>query len=69
MSQIKMNSEDIADIKNALTIIQLNIDLIGHPQEAFHILRGRITEQVTRIDGLLPQVKFERKEENCETEH
>jgi len=50
-----MDSEDIAEIKNALGIIQGNAELIGEPTTPFHILRIRLIEQIKRIDKLLPQ--------------
>ncbi len=61
MSIIKMDSEAIAEIKNALTIIQRNAETIGLPGPPFHILRYQITEQVERIGHLLPKVSFEGK--------
>ena len=55
---IKLDSEVIAEIRNALQVIQGNAELI--------IMRGIIDNrpdiiihQVKRIDKLLPQVKFE----------
>ena len=54
MSIIKMDSEDIATIKNALCVIQLNADM-GYNKER------EIQKQVKRINGLLPKVKFEGK--------
>ena len=59
MSNVTIDSEKIAEVRNALQVIQLNADLIGHPQQAFHVLRSQITIQVKRIDKLLPVVKFE----------
>ncbi len=49
MSQIKMDSEDIAKIRNALTIVQLSI-----------VSTEKLTiDAIKRIDRLLPQIKFE----------
>ena len=60
MSIIKMNSEDIATIKNALCIIQGNAELInGYTEDEKR--PNRIIEQVKRIDKLLPKVSFEGK--------
>ena len=57
MSQIKIDSEDIATIRDALQIIQGNADfLVGEP---YVNEPQRIIEQVKRIDKLLPVVKFE----------
>ena len=55
MSQIKIDSEDIAEIKNALQIILLNATLIT-PQA---MRTETILEQTRRIDNLLPVVNFE----------
>ena len=55
MSIVKMDSKVIAEIKNALTIIQGNAEIIGQPNMPFHVLREQITEQVERIDRLLPK--------------
>ena len=60
MSQIRMDSEDIAEIRNVLQVIQGNAQIIGEPHTPFHLLRDQITEQVKRIDGLLPDVKKDR---------
>jgi len=60
MSQIKMDSEDIAEIKNALTVITLSTETIDYhyPAKAENNL-VTIREQVKRIDKLLPKVAFE----------
>ena len=54
MSQIKMDSEDIATIKNALQVIRWKAELM--PASTF---MQEIIKQVKRIDKLLPDVKFE----------
>jgi len=60
VSQIKMDSEDIAEIRNALTIINLVTGTIDYhyPLKAENNL-ATVREQVKRIDKLLPDVKFE----------
>ncbi len=60
MSQIKIDSEDIAEIKNALTVISLSAETVDYhyPAKAEDNL-VTIREQVKRIDKLLPKVKFE----------
>jgi len=63
MSQVKIDSEDIAEIKNALTAISLvaqGIDY-SYPYKAGEKLKI-ISEQVKRIDKLLPKVAWEGKE-------
>lgn len=58
MSQIKMDSEDIAEIKNALCIIQGNAELMrGYTKDEDR--PEEIIKQVKRIDKLLPKVAFE----------
>ncbi len=52
MSQIKIDSEDIAEIRNALQIILSNA-------EFGKVNVRRIVVEVRRIDKLLPDVKFE----------
>ena len=59
MSIIKMDSEDIAEIKNALYIIQGNAEFLFN--EPYINEPQRIIEQVKRIDRLLPKVSFEEK--------
>lgn len=57
---IAMSPETIAEIRNALQVIQLNAEVI--PYDSFREVDNKtreIIEQVKRIDGLLPQVKFE----------
>ncbi len=61
MSQIKIDSEDIAEIRNALQVIQGNAEFLCR---RFNYLKEdsspkNIIKQVIRIDKLLPQVKFE----------
>ena len=56
MSQIKMDSEDIAEIRNALQVIQGYTELI----RGYTVGENRpkkIMEQVERIYELLPDVK------------
>ena len=60
MSQVKMDSEDIAEIRNALQVIQLqaealHLDLCGNALYKLDLL----INQVKRIDKLLPVVNFE----------
>jgi len=57
MSQIKMDNEDIATIRNALCIIQGNAEFLI--DELYVNEPQRIIEQVKRIDNLLPKVAFE----------
>jgi len=57
---VKIDSEVIAVIRNALQIIMSNAELI--PSSKFvsrHKMMMDIVEQVKRIDSLLPPVKFE----------
>ena len=54
MSQIRMDSEDTAEIRDALQAIQWKAESI--PASTF---MQEIITQVKRIGGLLPQVKFE----------
>ncbi len=58
MSQIKIDSEDIATIRNALTIINLVAGTVNYhyPIKAESNL-ATVREQVKRIDKLLPDVK------------
>ena len=58
MSIIKMDSEVIAEIKNALTVIQLNAQAGVSRIKVSELMKG-IVEQVKRIDRLLPKIKFE----------
>ncbi len=64
MSQMKIDSEDIAEIRNALQIIQGNAQILFRriPYN-LHLLNKPldIINEVKRIDKLLPQVKFEGK--------
>ena len=55
MSQIKIDSKDITEIRKALQVIQRNAVIIGQPDTPFHLLRHQITEQVERISKLLPK--------------
>ena len=50
MSIVKMDSETIAEIKNALCVISLNADLIT--PRAMRV--NEIKDQVKRIDKMLP---------------
>jgi len=59
MSIIKMDSEDIATIKNALYIIQGNAELLY--DKPYVNEPKRIIQQVKRINKLLPKVSFEGK--------
>ena len=63
MSQVIMDSEDIAEIKNALTAILLASGTIDYhyPAKAEDNL-VTIRNQVKRIDKLLPKVAWEGKE-------
>ena len=65
MSMIKIDSEDIATIKNALTAISLVTGTIdySYPFKAEEKLKI-IAEQVKRIDRLLPIVAFEAHDED-----
>lgn len=57
---VEIDPETIAEVRNALQIIQGNAELI--PSSEFvsrHKMMMDIVEQVKRIDSLLPQVKFE----------
>ncbi len=62
MSQVRMDSEDIAEIKNALMIIQLNCQQVpGNWMSKDRVnMTKTVIEQVERIDKLLPVIKFER---------
>ena len=57
MSQVRMDSEDVVKIRNALTVIQGDTENIRwrHPATC-----KRVVEQVKRIDKLLPDVKKDR---------
>ena len=63
MSQVRIDSEDIAEIKNALTAISLGASTIDYhyPAKAEDNL-VTIRNQVKRIDKLLPKVAWEGKE-------
>lgn len=63
MSTLNIDSEDIAEIKNALTVISLSAGTIDYhyPAKAEENLVV-IREQVKRIDRLLPRIAFEEKE-------
>ena len=65
MSQIKIDSEDIATIRGALQVIQVNADIVISPKYCKYevypdVNCHAIIEQVKRIDKLLPVIKFER---------
>jgi len=58
MSQVKIDNEDVAEIKNALCIIQFIADNISEENGE----EEEIIKQVKRIDKLLPyqpKIKFE----------
>ena len=60
MSKVTVDSEVIAEVRNALTIIGIAIETVDYHYPAktendLVIARG----QVKRIDKLLPKVKFE----------
>jgi len=55
---VKIDSEVIAEVRNALQIIMSNAELMA-PTALFNLRADRIIEQVKRIDSLLPPVKFE----------
>jgi len=58
---ITIDPEKIVEIRNALQVIQFN-----NQRELSYIKMSKnITEQVKRIDKLLPQVRFENNEEPC----
>ncbi len=57
MSQIKMDSEDIAEIRNALQIIEGNT--WQEKEYGGNMFLAEIHKQVKRIDRLLPKVAFE----------
>ena len=59
MSQIRMDSENIAEIRNALTIIQLNAEQVKRMKYLGHPQLDEIINKVKQIDKLLPDVKFE----------
>lgn len=70
---IGISSHKIAEIKNALTIIQLNAQQIPRTCMSSSMILGEtarlkmtknVLEQVKRIDRLLPQIKYE-KEGKC----
>ena len=56
MSIVKIDSEVIAEIKNALCIINLNAELLSRKE---YLREEEIIKQVKRIDELLPVVGFE----------
>lgn len=62
MSQIKMDSEDIAEIRNSLTAISLSAETMEfeYPLKAIE-KRDVIMRQVIKIDRLLSDVKSLRK--------
>jgi len=59
-----MDSEDIAEIKNVLTIILLNAGVVASKKKLgfMEILNKMevIKKQVLRIEELLPKIKFEK---------
>ena len=55
MSIVKIDSEDVATIKNALCIIELIADNISEENGE----EDEIIKQVKRINKLLPKIKFE----------
>ena len=52
----KLTIEEIAEIRNALTVIQLNADCLT---KSFSYAPIEIIKQVKRINRLLPKIKFE----------
>ena len=57
---VEIDSEVIAEVRNALQIIMGNAELIKQEDALGIAIRpDRIIEQVKRIDQLLPKVKFE----------
>ena len=62
-----IDNERIAEIKNALTVIHLNAQLVpGISFSTIQKMMGDFIEQVKRIDGLLPKIKYEKKGEKGE---
>ncbi len=67
---IKIDSEKIAEIRNALQVISLSAGTVEYqyPLKAVEKL-AVIEKQVERISMLLPQVEFESNEEDCSICH
>ena len=63
MSIVEIDSEVVAEIKNALTVIQLNAQQVSGLCMSKDRLKmtENVIEQVKRIDKLLPVVGFEGK--------
>jgi len=64
-----IDDEKVLDIKNALTVIQLNTDTITahwHPFTIREKMRKAINEQIKRVNRLLPKIKYEKKGEKGE---
>ena len=61
MSIVKMDSEVIASIKNALCVIQLNAEVVKRMKYLGHSELNTIINAAKRIDKLLPIVGFEGK--------
>lgn len=57
--KVEIDSEAIATIRNSLTVIQLNAEMVRRMKHLGHTELNTIIEQVKRIDKLLPQVRFE----------
>ena len=62
MSQVIIDSKDIAEIRNALTVIQLNVQPMVSscmPENRLWIqdIIGVVIKQIKRIDKLLPKEK------------
>lgn len=64
---VKVESKVIAEIRNALQVIQGNAEMVKRMKYLGHTELNTIIEQVKRIDKLLPQVEYEkgRKEKKC----
>lgn len=64
-----IDDELILEIKNALTVINLQADILFQRLKYVKDLKGaqEISKQAERIDGLLPVIKYEpeRKEHKC----
>ncbi len=66
MSKVTIDSEKIAEIRNALQIITGDAEVISYSSFRECDNRARdIVEQVKRIDKLLPQVEFEKEDIRC----
>ena len=59
LNLIAIEPETIAEIRNALQVIQGNAELLTVAKANSDNRLDRIISEVKRIDGLLPSVKFE----------